>query len=390
MILLKLAYKNLKGAGMRTWLNVLTLSFPLVAIIALQGIYNGMNEQLERANINAQYGGGQYWHQNYDPLEMLTLNDAHGTIPEGMRPLINRGEAAPILMVQGTIYPHGRLQQVVLKGILPDQQILDIPTSVLTNSGEAIPALIGNRMAKSTGLRIGDVVVARWRDVNGTFDARELQIAAIMNTAVQDIDIGQVWLPLETLWEMTGMDNQATIIVLAKNSRFQQPITGWIYKSLDELLADQRMLAKVKTVGASIFYLVLLLLAMLAIFDTQILSLFRRRKEMGTLMALGLTRNELIALFTIEGAMHAVLAALAAAVYGTPLMTYLAKNGYRLPEGSDNYGYALGDAIYPIYSAELVVGTVVFVLMLTTLVSYLPTRKIGRLNPTDALRGRLV
>jgi ABC-type antimicrobial peptide transport system permease subunit len=150
------------------------------------------------------------------------------------------------------------------------------------------------------------------------------------------------------------------------------------------------MLAKVKTVGASIFYLVLLLLAMLAIFDTQILSLFRRRKEMGTLMALGLTRNELIALFTIEGAMHAVLAALAAAVYGTPLMAYLAKNGYRLPEGSDNYGYALGDAIYPIYSAELVVGTVVFVLMLTTLVSYLPTRKIGRLNPTDALRGRLV
>ncbi len=390
MILLKLAYKNLKGAGMRTWLNVLTLSFPLVAIIALQGIYNGMNEQLERANINAQYGGGQYWHQNYDPLEMLTLNDAHGTIPEGMRPLINRGEAAPILMVQGTIYPQGRLQQVVLKGILPDQQILDIPTSVLTNSGEAIPALIGNRMAKSTGLRIGDVVVARWRDVNGTFDARELQIAAIMNTAVQDIDIGQVWLPLETLWEMTGMDNQATIIVLAKNSRFQQPITGWIYKSLDELLADQSMLAKVKTVGASIFYLVLLLLAMLAIFDTQILSLFRRRKEMGTLMALGLTRNELIALFTIEGAMHAVLAALAAAVYGTPLMAYLAKNGYRLPEGSDNYGYALGDAIYPIYSAELVVGTVVFVLMLTTLVSYLPTRKIGRLNPTDALRGRLV
>ena len=390
MILLKLAYKNLKGAGMRTWLNVLTLSFPLVAIIALQGIYNGMNEQLERANIDAQYGGGQYWHQNYDPLEMLTLNDAHGTIPEGMRPLINRGEAAPILMVQGTIYPQGRLQQVVLKGILPDQQILDIPTSVLTNSGEAIPALIGNRMAKSTGLRIGDVVVARWRDVNGTFDARELQIAAIMNTAVQDIDIGQVWLPLETLWEMTGMDNQATIIVLAKNSRFQQPITGWIYKSLDELLADQSMLAKVKTVGASIFYLVLLLLAMLAIFDTQILSLFRRRKEMGTLMALGLTRNELIALFTIEGAMHAVLAALAAAVYGTPLMAYLAKNGYRLPEGSDNYGYALGDAIYPIYSAELVVGTVVFVLMLTTLVSYLPTRKIGRLNPTDALRGRLV
>jgi ABC-type lipoprotein release transport system permease subunit len=389
MMLLKLAYKNLKGAGGRTWLNVLALSFPLVAIIALQGIYNGMNRQLERANIDAQYGGGQYWHKNYDPREMLTLDEAHGAIPEDLRPLINRGEAAAILMVQGTIYPHGRLQQVVLKGISPDQQILDIPTSTLKNRGQVIPALIASRMAKSAGLNIGDVVVARWRDVNSTFDARELQIAAIMNTAVQDIDIGQVWLPLETLWEMTGMRNQATVIVLAKNNRMRQPMSGWTYKSLDELLADQRMLAKVKTAGASIFYIVLLLLAMLAIFDTQVLSIFRRRKEMGTLMALGLTRVELIALFTLEGAMHAILAAMVAAVYGTPLMAYLAKNGYRLPEGSDNYGYALGDAIYPIYSAELVAGTVVLVLVLTTLVSYLPTRKIGRLNPTDALRGRL-
>jgi predicted lysophospholipase L1 biosynthesis ABC-type transport system permease subunit len=51
---------------------------------------------------------------------------------------------------------------------------------------------------------------------------------------------------------------------------------------------------------------------MLAIFDTQVLSVFRRQKEIGTYIALGYTRKEVVTLFTVEGSMHAVLAALLA------------------------------------------------------------------------------
>ena len=56
---------------------------------------------------------------------------------------------------------------------------------------------------------------------------------------------------------------------------------------------------------------------MLAIFDTQILSIFRRQKEIGTYVALGYTRREVVGLFTVEGTMHAVLAAIADAPHVT-------------------------------------------------------------------------
>jgi len=62
MVLLKLAYKNLVRAGLRTWLNALALSFGLVAIIGLQGLYIGMGEQAASVAKDAEYGGGQYWH----------------------------------------------------------------------------------------------------------------------------------------------------------------------------------------------------------------------------------------------------------------------------------------------------------------------------------------
>lgn len=188
---------------------------------------------------------------------------------------------------------------------------------------------------------------------------------------------------------MTSMPNEATILVLEKELYFNQSIPGWNHKDLDFLLKDLRTAVKVEAIGDSIFYIVLLLLAMLAIFDTQMLSLNRRRKEMGTLMALGMTRNKLIQLFTLEGVLHALLAAVVGAIYGAPLFIYLAVAGIGIPDGVDDFGYAIGDVLYPIFSFRLILKTILIVLTITAIVSYLPTRKIAKLNPTDALRGKL-
>jgi ABC-type lipoprotein release transport system permease subunit len=382
MTILKLAFRNIYGAGLRTWLNAIALSFAFVAIIYLQGIYNGMNDQIEKATVDAQYAGGHYWQKDYDPYDPLTLEDAHGTIPDELTKLIADKKAVPILIRQATIYPNGRFQNALLKGIQPDQEILTIPSSVLKTDEVAIPALIGSRMAKSTGLKIGDYVTVRWRDANGTFDANEIKIVEMMKTDVSDIDNGQLWIPIE-------QPNEATIIVLGKEFQFSTKLDNWNHKDLYFLMTDLRALFLSKSIGGSIFYGVLLLLAMLAIFDTQILSIFRRRKEMGTLMALGMTRSKIIQLFTLEGAMHAVLAAFVAAIYGLPLLIYIAKTGYSLPEASDSFGYAMGNRLFPTFSAGLILGTTLLVLCVTTIVSYLPTRKIAKLKPTDALRGKL-
>jgi len=84
-----------------------------------------------------------------------------------------------------------------------------------------------------------------------------------------------------------------------------------------------------------------------------------------------------------------VLAAVAGAVYATPLLFLLARAGIPMPAAIESSGYSLGERLYPTYSAALVFGTTVLVLVVTTVVSYMPTRRIARLKSTDALRGRL-
>ncbi|MBN1272997.1 MAG: ABC transporter permease [Candidatus Aminicenantes bacterium] len=388
MIIPRLAIKNLMGAGIRTWLNVVVLSLAFVIIIFFQSLYKGMGDQAKEAKIDIEFAGGQYWHEEYDPLDPLTLEDAHGFVPGPLQEKVDKGEAAPILVSQASIYPEGRLQTIILKGIDPKQTIIDLPSKFLVQEGDDVPALIGTRMAKNTGLNQGDMITVRWRDAKGTFDARDFRIVQIMRTTVETVDQGQIWIPLETMRELMGMENEASLVVVAKNTVNIPAVQGWEFKNLEFLLADIDNLIKAKSAGGSIMYVFLLLLAMLAIFNTQVLSIFRRRKEMGTMMALGFTRSKVIQLFTLEGAMHSVLAAIIAAVYGIPFLVWFDKTGFALPQGTD-FGFALGEKIFPGYSIGMVVGTVVLVLMVTTVVSFLPTRRIAKLKPTDALRGKM-
>ncbi len=389
MILPKLALRDLLGTGLQTWLNIFVLSLTFVVIILSMGFNQGLMEQVSNAMIQSEIGHGQYWHSHYDPYDPLTLDEAHGAIPGRLRNLITEGRAAAILITQGTIYPDGRILPIRLKGIDPWQKILDIPSRLLEGEEDVIPALIGTRMAKSANLKLGDYVTLRWRDVNGTFDARDAVIKQIMNTSVQSIDSGQIWLPLQSLQEITAMRDQASLIVVDESVAEPVDVVGWTFKDIDFLLKDLRDLVRTRMIARSVLYVILLFLSIIAIFNSQVLAIFRRRKEIGTLMALGMTRGKIIQLFTLEGGITGVLALLVGAVYGIPLLTYLAFTGIDIFESSDKFGLAIGRTLYPKYGMVLVVVTTAIVLITVTIVSYLPTRRIAKLRPTDALRGKL-
>jgi ABC-type lipoprotein release transport system permease subunit len=390
MIIPKLAMRNMLGAGIKTWLNAAVLSMAFVAILMGQGLYDGFDADVSRTMTEAEYGEGQYWVQGYDPFDPFTLQDSHAPIPPALAGLIEGGRATPLLLVQGTIYPNGRVRPVILKGIDPGQKILGVPSALLASNEAALTALIGSRMAEATGLQKGDTVTVRWRDAGGTFDAREISVVEVMRTSVQTIDEGQVWMPLETLRKMAGMPDEATLITLGQEIQAPGAMPGWDFRGLDFLLKDIKDLIKGKTIGASIFYIILMFLAMLAVFNTQLLSIWKRRREIGTMMALGITRGRVVTLFTFEGGLNGVFAVLLGALWGIPALSYFAAHGMAISsKQADSFGFAIDKGLYPIYGAGLVLGTTVLVFVVTVVVSYLPARKISRLKPTDALRGRM-
>lgn len=378
---IKLAYKNLTGAGLRTWLNVIVLSFAFVVIIFFNGLMDGWDEQSKKDTIAWQYGYGDLLHPDYDPFDPFTLQDGHGILTDA------NGNLVPMLIRQATIYPDGRMLSISLNGIDASQTIVKLPTQKLTTSSAAIPAIIGKRMAKAAKLSVGDEVLLRWRDKNGTFDAGNITIVSIFDTTVGTVDSGQIWIPISTLWNMTGLHNHATKYIIA-NENYAHA-NQWKYRNQEELLKEITKMIAMKKVSGSIMYIMLLAIALLAIFDTQVLSIFRRQKEIGTYIALGMTRLQVVKLFTVEGSMYSILGSIVGCIYGIPLFIYISKKGIGMPEMADEMGMAIAERIFPVYGVGLVLSTILLVVISATIVSFLPARKITKMDPVHALKGKL-
>ncbi|MCD4829368.1 MAG: FtsX-like permease family protein [Candidatus Cloacimonetes bacterium] len=386
----KLAFRNIRGAGLRTWINVFILSIVYVTIIWFEGLYCGWVNQAENDMIDWEIGGGQVVVAGYDRFDPFSWDDAHAPLPASVEQLRVDGQAAAILVSSGVVYPQGRRQSVLLKGIDTRQRVLAIPTDSMAVTDGKVPIVLGQRMAHSLDVQQGDSFTMKWRTAGGAFDAGDVTVACIMRTTVPAVDTGQIWLSLEDLQRMKELPGEATYAVLAIKSEEPTTPDNWRWEDTDFLLSNLRAIMKSEAAGEYIIFAMLLFMAMIAIFDTQVLSLFHRRREMGTLLALGLTRRQLIRLFTLEGVLHAVLAIVMAAAWGTPLLWYFGTEGWKLPEFYDEYGMAgmSGTLIFD-YSVGLVVRTIILVVFITTVVSWWPTRRIARLKPTDALRGKL-
>jgi putative ABC transport system permease protein len=387
---IKLAYRNLIGAGLRTWLNVIVLSFSFVIIIWMKGVITGWDHQAKVDMTNWEIGEGQYWQKDYDPYDPFTLSESHAPVPQEFREEIERGDMEPLLIAQGTVYPQGRLQSIMIKGIDPKQSLFLLPAHKLdTVITDAIPSIIGSVMARNLKLAAGDRVMMQWRDAGGTFDASEIYITEVFSANVPAVDQGQIYIPLERLRSMLNLEGEATTLTYRDGEATRPDVEGWNHKTKEELTKSIDDLIKVKSAGTSFMYFILILLAMLAIFDTQVLSIFRRQKEIGTYIALGYTRSEVVGLFTIEGTMYSVLAALLSAAYGLPFLAWQAKVGWTLPMDASEFGMAIAQTLYPVYSAGLVITTVLIIMLVTAMVSYWPSRRIAKMNPTEALRGKI-
>ena len=390
-MLIKIALKNLLGARLRTILNVFVTSFSFFVILLMSGMYDGMLQHAKNVTIDTEIAGGAYWHPNYDPLDPMSFEDAHSVIPNEIKILVNQQKAFPVLVSQVSIYPGGRIMPAILKGIPPDQNIVNMPTQSLNAFDDGtIPVLIGKGMANDTKLNVGDSFTIRWLDVNSTYDADEGTVVYIMDSQNFKIDMGHIWIPLDIAQSMLAMEDQATYVTYNKGLTEVNNKGEWINRDVNYLVQDMEAMIEADKPGAQIMFMILLALAAMGIFNAQVLSIFRRGREIGTLMALGMTRLRVVSLFTLEGGLNAILSVIATLIIFGPVLWYFGTSGIPLPIDYSEMGLIIAKRLIPVYSIGLILSTTILVSIIVLIVSYMPSRKISHMKPTDALRGKAI
>ena len=392
-MLLKLALKRIIGNGWRSVFNILILFLVLMGMLFMQGLYDGWMRAARRQKAEWEIGNGHFEHSNFDKYDSFTFQDSFAKIPEEMTNLIQQDKAVPILVSSGVLYPQGRMTPISIKGIPWDQTLLKIPSQKLRVTDEhpsTLPAVVGTGMAETNSLSKGDIVSLRFKDALGAYTAYDLEIIQVMATPVSTIDESQVWIDFAVLNRLKALQNSATLFVMKDEASQLNLGSTWRYISQEESLKDVLALMKADQAGGYLILALLLFLAMIAIFDTQILALFKRRKEIGTLIALGMTRRQIIRLFTYEGCLYMVFGTILSAILGLPLFLHLGTKGIPLPQELSNLNVGgFTETMKSYYDPLTILIMLVMVFVLTLFASWLPAAKIARMKATDALQGKV-
>ncbi len=387
-MIFKLALRNIIGNGWRSLINILILAAVLISLIWMEAMWYSWLVLAKTQQKQWEFASGILRSEEFDPYDTFSWEKGYAPIPADVRPHVASGDVVPILYSPGVIYPGGRQLNAMVKGIPARQKVLKLPSSGLAGSADSpIPALIGQDMAKTTQLQTGDIFTLRIKDSAGAFNAVDLEVAEVMDCPVPSLDNGTVWVDLSALREAKLLPDVATVLVL--NDKALHNVSAPRYELITEkeFFADLNEMVKTKAVGQSMLFVLLIFLAMLAIFDTQALAIFKRRKEIGMLAALGMTKAQITRLFTLEGALYMLLAIVATLVLGFPLFWYFAVKGFAMPGGVDFGVVGFDRPLLFVYPWPLILVTLALMFILTAFVSWLPVRRIASMNVVETLKG---
>ena len=384
-----IANKNFYRQGLRAFLNVLVTALSIVALIFMLSLLNGFQAQATRNLVSTDVGGGHYRVPGFDILTPTKWEDLTMPVPEVLDGLLVR-DKAEVLVQQGQLYPNRRLYPVQLRGIAMDQSLLNLPLAGLKSfedkPGEVIPAVVGVKMARKAHLEKGDTVVLKWRDKGGAVDARDVLIVDVGDIVNPRIDDGVVWLRLDHLRSMTDREGEVSWVAVRE---YLGQVQGFEFQGIEMLMADLLAMLRQDRINSKILWGILMVLVCTSVFNTQILNILKRQKEIGTLMALGMEPQWIVRIFTLEGVIAALWALGLAVVLGVPFFIWFQGVGFDVTHLSEA-SFPVRETVYPDYQPREILVSVFIVMSLIIVSAWVPVKKITRLDPTLALRGRAI
>ena len=385
----EIANKNFYRQGTRAFLNVLVTALSIISLIFMLSLLNGFQAQATRNLAITDVGGGHYRAPGFDILSPTEWEDHTLQVPEQLMQLPNKNKAE-VLVQQGQLYPNRRLYPVQIRGISMDQSLLSLPLDNLKKFNEKIedfiPGVIGVKMAKKAHLKKDDILTLKWRDKSGAVDARDILIVDVADMVNPRVDDGVVWLRLDHLQSMTDRKGEVSWVAVRN---YVGPLDNFLFQSPEILMADLLALFRHDRKNSKVLWSILMILVCMSIFNTQVLNIFKRQKEIGTLMALGMDSKRIVKIFTLEGTLAAIWALVVATFLGVPFFIWFQGIGFDVSHLSQAT-FPIRETIYPAYEPLEIFYSLTIVFVLVVGAAWLPVKKITGLDPTLALRGRAI
>lgn len=400
MLIPKLAARNLLRNVRRTLITSASVVFGVAIQVLGWGLVDGLDENFLRAARTTYAGDVLLRPEGYDlegtsfPLDEAEVPsadleaklDAAG--PWTARALI------PARFVQGAEAARGI---VIGYDEARETRVFDRKEWKLDGRWPAPGAdevVVGYAFARLVGLANGDAVIAEARTADGAINALTYTVVGLVRTDNAQLDNIGAWMEMGAADRLGRLEGRRThLAVLAGDARPERIAaavsgSGWDVQTLrqetDDMLEINRF--RRKAIGFLVF--IVMAIAGTGIANTIAMATYERTREIGTLVALGMPRGQVRALFLAEGAVLGTVAGIVGGLIGAYWVHHWQVHGIHLGDDMINAssGMAVSSVIYTALSWPMVAVSASFGTVVAVLASVWPANVAASLVPADAAR----
>jgi ABC-type lipoprotein release transport system permease subunit len=252
--------------------------------------------------------------------------------------------------------------------------------------------LVTPGLLRGLGAQIGDEVVVLLQDKSNMQQALVANITGVVDFAMPTTGGKMAWMDFSTLQEVSGLKNEATEFALrvkegtdvnsVKAKLISLVDSGLVVETWEELGGLFRDAMALQNMIFSAILVIVFSIVISAIVNTSLMTVMERTREIGTLMALGYRRRQLMMLFLIEFATIGFVGGVSGLTAAGTLLWIFGKKGITITLP----GQAASTILYPYTTVSFLSLVLILSLIAALLAGIVPAYRASRMRPVDALR----
>lgn len=405
---LRMAWASLVRRRARSFLVVLMICVSLWGLLVMQGIYDGMTEQMIANAIRSDSGQLSLFGRGYrlDPsLDTLVGGKQTDNAGERLRNLLDNDPGVRSwvkrLRQNGLVATAHYSRNTEIYGVDLDREDKNGQLQRYLLQGEydfgdqSKGAIIGFKLAEKLQVKIGKKIILSAQDLNSEVTAIALRITGVLKTNNLGIDENAVFIDLERARTFLGVEQGVSQISIMMHDDQQltslQQDLQYALPHLDVLRWDELypalMQSRVMMKGFSLVISIMIFgVAGLGIFGVMLVSVLERMREFGIMLAIGTSFRQVRIIILAEALFMGLTGLLAGAVCGGLSLVYFKIYGLDLTMFSEAFEEFGMDAItYAIIRPDYFVTAFAAVVLATFVSVYFPLRLLRRANPIEVI-----
>lgn len=315
----RIAIRNLLKNKTRTLLSILMISGAMVAMIVFRGYVLKTLDVVKTVIVNGQYGHLQIGKKNYWDQTAETRADSLITEPNLLEKKLESYPHVDFVSQRLTFFGLVSTENMsesgyfigidVVKEKHFSQGVHMLEGDILSDSNKG-SVIIGNLLAQRMRVKPGDEITIVSNTLDKVINAIDVKVAGIFTTGTEEFDRLSCFIHIEDAQKILQTSAAEHLRISLKsmdglmkarddfNKEFDQ--VGLKVKSWYELSDLFRKVEIFYNTQTGIMYFILMFIVGLGMMNTFSMSLTERVGEIGTLRALGQTRQSLFVQFMIE------------------------------------------------------------------------------------------